>query len=124
MITVKHRGSFKNLEKFLESATRAEIRAKLIETGERGVKALQDATPKLTGLTAASWYYEIVHGRDVTKIIWCNSNVQDGANIAVLLQYGHATGYGAYVEGNDYINPALKDLFKKMADEIWEEVNP
>ena len=91
--------------------------------GEEGVKALQSTTPKDTGLTASSWSYEITVEKDLITISWNNSNIQDGIPIAVLIQYGHGTGTGGYVEGVDYINPAMHPIFKQIADSAWKEVS-
>jgi hypothetical protein len=92
--------------------------------GGIGVAALQKATPKDSADTAMSWYYEIVDRKGYFAIHWLNSNVVQPGNIpvAVLLQYGHATGNGAYVQGQDYINPALKPIFDQMAADMWKEV--
>lgn len=95
---------------------------KLDELGQRGVEALSAATPKRTGRTAASWGYEIKKGRGHATLAWTNSNFNDGEQIAVLIQYGHGTGRGTYVQGVDYINPAMRNVFQEIADEIWEEV--
>ena len=123
MITVKHRGSFKKAEKFLKHVTtKREYMATLRLYGQQGVESLEQATPKDTGVTAGSWSYEIVKIDNGYTIYWRNSSTNDGVNIALLLQYGHATGWGAYVKGIDYINPALKKVFKDMADALWKEV--
>lgn len=90
--------------------------------GQRGVEALSHATPVDTGKTAASWSYEIQESDNSIEIIWSNSNVNKGLNIAILLQYGHGTRNGGYVVGRDYINPALQPLFDELADKAWEEV--
>ena len=94
----------------------------LAEYGKRGVDALREATPKDSGKTADSWYYEITQDRNQTTIEWCNSNMNDGVSIALILQYGHGTGTGGYVKGTDYINPAMKAIFDDMANECWKEV--
>lgn len=123
MIEVKHTGSFKKAEKFLKTMTRKEYMATLRRYGEQGVMALENATPKDTGVTAGSWSYEIV--KDDKKgyvIYWRNSSTNKGENIALLLQYGHGTYWGTYVKGIDYINPALKKVFDDMAKSLWEEV--
>ena len=92
--------------------------------GRQGVEALSSATPRDTGLTASSWSYEIIRKHNSARIIFKNSNVtSEGTPIAILIQYGHATKNGAWVEGIDYINPALKPVFEGMADNIWREVN-
>ena len=90
--------------------------------GAEGVRALEAATPKDTGRTASSWSYERIVENGTAKLIWTNDNINDGANVAVLLQYGHMTGSGGYVEGIDYINPALRPVFEKLADDAWAEV--
>lgn len=123
MITVKHRGSFKKVEKFLNKmTTKRDYMSTLRRYGELGVNALQEATPKDTGKTASKWRYEIEKTNGGYTIYWLNSSTNDGVNIALLIQYGHGTGWGAYVQGIDYINPALKDVFDKMADDVWKEV--
>jgi hypothetical protein len=90
--------------------------------GEEGVRALQSTTPKDSGLTASSWSYDIEVEKDLITISWNNSNINDGVPIAVLIQYGHGTGTGGYVEGVDYINPAMHPIFKQIADSAWKEV--
>lgn len=89
---------------------------------QRGVTALEAATPKDSGFTASSWSYEIETKSGMTKITWLNSHTENGANVAILLQYGHATGTGGYVTGRDYINGALKPIFDEIANEVWKKV--
>ena len=89
---------------------------------QRGVAALQAATPVESGLTAASWGYEIEIEGDSVKIHWINSNNNGGVNVAVILQYGHGTGTGGYVSGRDYINPAIKPIFDEIANDVWKKV--
>lgn len=91
--------------------------------GEEGVRALRSTTPKDTGLTADSWSYDIKVEKDRITLSWNNSNVNDGVPVAILLQYGHGTGTGGYVEGVDYINPAMHPIFKQIADSAWKEVS-
>lgn len=122
MITVKHTGSFKKAEKFLKTMSKRDYMATLRKYGQQGVMALEEATPKDSGVTAGSWSYEIQKENEGYVIYWRNSSRNQGVNIALLLQYGHATGWGAYVKGIDYINPALQQVFKDMADALWEEV--
>lgn len=123
MISFTNRGSFKNAERFLKKNENISLNRYLKEIGIRGVEALAAATPKDTGLTADSWGYKIEKDDKSTTITWTNSNVVDGwYNVALMIQYGHGTASGVYVEGIDYINPALKSVFKDMADEVWEEV--
>ena len=122
-VNFTHKGNFKNTERFFKAAQNNEIIKKLSQYGEKGVKALSAATPVDTGKTANSWIYEIVVEKGKTSIIWSNTNVVKGyANVAILLQYGHATRNGGYVQGRDYINPALKPIFDEIADAAWKEV--
>ena len=122
-----HRGDFTHLETFLAQGLKFKpaIRMILNKYGKLGVEALKEATPKDTGKTSESWTYEVVEGKDGNlKIVWSNTNLGNGwAPIAILLQYGHATGNGGYVQGIDYINPAIDKVFHRIADEAWEEVN-
>jgi hypothetical protein len=122
MISYETSGSFKNTDAFLRKIGRGDIYAGVERFAQQGVEALQAATPQDTGLTANSWYYEIVTEGDTTTIWWNNSNQVHGFNVAVGLQYGHATGNGGYVPGQDYINPALKPIFDKLAEATWKEV--
>jgi hypothetical protein len=122
MIKFVHRGSFKNTEAFLERNKKMDIYKTLQKYGEMGVAALSAHTPKDTGVTADSWSYEIVETSKGFKIYYRNSNLNEGIPIAIIIQYGHGTGTGGYVEGRDYINPALQPVFTNLADEAWEEV--
>jgi hypothetical protein len=123
MITFKHRGNFNKTRIFFVRMIKAKYLSVLEKYGQLGVEALAAATPIDSGLTAASWSFEIEYGVDSTTIKWANSNVVGGwANVAILLQYGHGTGTGGYVEGIDYINPALKPIFDKLAEDVWMEV--
>lgn len=110
-------------EEFLENALKVVTRIPdLKKYAERGVQALRDNTPKDTGRTANSWYYDIEQKGDSVTISWKNSNINDGVLIAAIIQYGHGTGTGGYVRGTDYINPAMKPVFQQIADDIWREV--
>lgn len=123
MISVINKGSFHNLERFLKKNEHMNIDRYLEMFGQKGAEALAAATPKDTGLTADSWGYEIKKNETSTTITWTNSNVVDGwFNVALMIQYGHGTATGVYVEGIDYINPAIRSIFDAMAEEIWEEV--
>lgn len=123
MIKFVHKGSFKNTEKLFENAKKSNYKILLHRFGQMGVDVLAQSTPVDTGKTASSWSYEIVENKGSISIIWSNNNVVNGyANIAVLLQYGHGTRNGGYVQGRDYINPAMQPLFDKIANEAWEEV--
>lgn len=123
MITVSQKGSFKNTESFLKKIKKKSYMKILEKYARLGVSALSTATPKDTGYTAASWSYEIEQNDTGLSIHWTNSHIEKGyANIALLLQYGHGTRNGGYVEGRDYINPAMRPIFDKMAKDVWLEV--
>lgn len=124
MITIRQEGDFSNLTSFLERCKGWIDRSNLDQYGRRGVEALSSATPKDSGETASSWYYVIERrGTKSASIIFCNSNVTpQGTPIAILIQYGHATKNGAWVEGIDYINPALRPVFEDLANQVWREV--
>lgn len=123
-IEVVHKGNFNHLEKFLSRVSGGQYILRVLDKyGQAGVEALASATPKRSGLTAASWSYEAVVEGDTIKLIWTNSNVKNGYfNVAMMLQLGHGTGTGGYVTGIDYINPALRPVFDKLADDAWAEV--
>lgn len=122
MITISSHGSFENTEKFLKRMSDRSIFDSLSRYGEEGVQALSQATPKDSGDTAQSWVYEIERTSTSYAIIWSNTNVVDGVPIAVLIQVGHGTGTGGYVSGRDYINPALRPVFDRIAASVWKEV--
>lgn len=122
MISIRQKGDFKKLSSFLEKSKEAFNIGILDKYGKQGVAALQAATPRDTGKTAESWYYEIHREEGVVSLTFHNTNVNKGVPIAIILQYGHATGTGGFVEGIDYINPALKPIFDKIAEEAWKEV--
>ena len=122
MISFKSRGSFVKTTDFLKRLHRMNIDDVLNQYGAEGVAALRNATPVDTGLTADSWYYEIERANGQISIRWNNRNVNKGVNIAVILQYGHGTRNGGYVQGRDYINPALQPIFDKIANNAWKEV--
>lgn len=122
MIIIRHKGNFTKTEEFLKRSCNRDFRPILEKYAKKGVMALSSATPVDSGLTASSWDYIIENKGSQFSITWTNSNIVDGVPIAIVLQYGHATRSGSYVEGYDYINPALRPLFDAMADEIWKEV--
>jgi len=122
VISVKHKGDFSNIERFINVVLKRDYLNILAEYGKRGVEALRAATPVDTGLTRDSWSFEIVSGVNKTSIHWTNSNIQNGVLVAVILQYGHGTRNGGFVQGIDYINPAIQPIFKQMANEAWEKV--
>lgn len=115
-------GSFTKTERFLNRMKRREYLNVLDEFGREGVQALRNATPVDSGATAEAWDYEIKRTRGYTEIVWTNSNINDGVPIAVILQYGHGTGTGGYVQGRDYINPAIRPIFDKIAENAWKVV--
>lgn len=122
MITFRHKGNFNKLTVFLEKADRTARLKDLDKYGREGVAALASATPVDTGLTASSWYYEIERQNGVVALNFCNSNVNNGIPIAIILQYGHGTRNGGWVEGRDYINPAIQPIFDRIANDAWREV--
>jgi hypothetical protein len=122
LITFESSGSFKNLERFLQKMSGGELFRTLERFAQQGVNALSSATPIESGLTASSWSYELKHSLTSYSITWTNSHIVDGVPIAIILQYGHGTGTGGYVSGRDYINPAIKPIFDKIADEVWKVV--
>lgn len=123
MIQIKVSGDFKNTEKFLAGNSKVRIN-NLESLAKEGVEALAANTPVDTGLTQASWGYDIKQTDSEISITWTNSSVtSSGIPIAILLHYGHATKNGGYVMGNEFINESLKPVFKRIADEVWKEVN-
>jgi len=122
MVTFRQKGDFSKATRFLEKAKELVHLGDLDKYGRAGVAALASATPVDSGLTASSWYYEIKNQNGVASISFLNSNIQDGVPIAIILQYGHGTGTGGWVEGRDYINPAIQPIFDQIAKQAWEEV--
>ncbi len=122
MITFRQKGDFSRLTRFLEKAKEAAHLGDLDKYGRAGVAALASATPVDSGLTANSWYYKITNKDGVATLSFHNSNIQNGVPIAIILQYGHATGTGGWVEGRDYINPAVQPIFDQIANDAWKEV--
>lgn len=122
MISFRHRGDFSNLEKFLKNAKQSVQSVDLNKYGQEGVAALMSATPVDTGKTASSWTYEIREEQGETILSFNNSNIQNGVPIAVILQYGHGTKNGGWVQGRDYINPAIQPIFDEIANKAWREV--
>ena len=121
-ISFTSKGDFSKTIKFLNKVKNVKINNILSKYGEIGVNALSQATPKDSGVTSRSWNYKIEVNNDNASIVWYNTNVVKGVNIAVILQYGHGTRNGGWVEGRDYINPAMKPIFDKIADQVWKEV--
>lgn len=125
MIKIKHKGNFSKLDKYFSNAAKV---TKAMEHGvfdkyaKAGIEALKQATPTDSGLTAASWSAEITNQNGRVSIVFNNDNINKGVSIALILQYGHGTGTGGYVQGRDYINPAIQPVFENMADAAWGEV--
>ena len=122
MISFRQKGDFSKLTSYLEKAKETIKLGNLDRYGREGVKALSSATPQDSGKTASSWYYEIEHKNGSASISFHNSNINKGVPIAIILQYGHGTRNGGWVEGKDYINPAIRPIFNKIASEAWKEV--
>ena len=123
MISFSSKGDLDIALKYLKKIKDISDRETAIKQyGDQGVEALRSVTPKDTGLTADSWYYEIERDGDKVKIKFKNSNIKNGVPIAIILQYGHATGNGGYVQGRDYINPVIRPIFDAIANEAWKEV--
>lgn len=122
MLQLSSRGDFNTLEHYLEKSLGRDYMSVLHKYGQLGVQALSAATPVRTGKTASSWSYKIEESKGSLSIIWTNSNVNKGVNIAVILQYGHGTRNGGYVVGRDYINPAIQPIIDDLAEAAWKEV--
>lgn len=122
MISFSVGGNTANTDNFLSRILRGDLYSGLDQCGQRGVEALRAATPRDDGTTADSWEYEIVREGDLVTIWWKNTSVNGSFNVAIGLQYGHGTGQGGWIEGYDYINPALRPIFDEIADAVWKEV--
>lgn len=125
IIRFKHKGDLKATEWFMKRVARGSWKSRVAALAQKGVDALKAATPKDTGLTADSWRYEMEQGTDALRVYWINDNNTSNPYIpciALLIQYGHGTGTGGYVQGRDYINPAIRPIFDEIAKDIWEEV--
>ena len=122
MITFRQQGDFSKLTNYLQRVKGAARVSILDKYGKRGVAALASATSIETGLAASSWYYKIERGSGYARIVFCNSDIENGFPVAIMLQYGHGTGTGGWVEGRDYINPAIQPIFDEIVNEAWKEV--
>jgi hypothetical protein len=122
MINATSTGSFDKTIKFLESLEPKKLFASLERHGRAGVDALSRATPAETGETAKSWGYRVIHTTGRHSIIWYNTHEEDGVNIAVIIQYGHGTGTGGYIQGHDYVNPAIRPIFDQILEDVWRQV--
>lgn len=121
-VTFSSSGSFDNFESFLKKLASMDIRSTLEPYAQQGVTALRDATPVDSGEAANSWGYEITDSGGVVSVIWTNSDIENGFPVVVMLQYGHGTGTGGYVQGRDFINPAIQPIFDQIAEAVWRVV--
>lgn len=122
MIGFKLKGDFSKTTRYLQQVRQASRLKVLEKYGQIGVDALSKATPVDSGLTASSWYYKVESTNTYAKIMYCNSNVNKGVPIAIILQTGHGTRNGGWVEGRDYINPAIQPVFDELVNRAWGEV--
>lgn len=122
VVSFHHKGNFQKTDNFLKKAKQGDYFRSLEKFAQEGVNALASATPIDSGKTAASWDYTISRSKGSVSITWTNSNINNGVNIAVIIQYGHGTRNGGYVQGRDYINPAIRPVFDKIAENVWKEV--
>lgn len=122
MISFRQKGDFSKLNRYFERLKEVARLSILDKYGREGVAALASATPVESGKTASSWYYKIAHNNGSATIGFYNSNINEGVPIAIILQYGHGTGTGGWVEGRDYINPAIQPIFDRIASDAWKEV--
>ena len=122
IIKIRHKGSFKNTDSFFNRALKRDYMSVLHRYGQQGVEALRAATPKDSGVTADSWGYKIEQSNGQVSLVWTNHNENQGANIAILIIYGHGLHNGGYVQGNDFVNPALQPIMEEMAQQVWREV--
>lgn len=122
MVTFKMKGDFKHAESFFNRVLKRDLYSRLEPYARQGVEALKAKTPVDTGLTAESWDYVIQRTKNSVRIVWTNSNTVNDIPLAVMIHYGHATGGGGYVEGEDFINPALRPIFREIANSVWREV--
>lgn len=122
MLTITQSGDFKKTEALLAKMAKPNLSALLNKYGQMGVSALSNATPASTGRAAESWGYIVETSARESRITWTNTDIENGFPVVVMLQYGHGTGTGGYVQGRDFINPALKPIMDKLADEVWKAV--
>lgn len=122
MISASSSGSFAKTQKFLKAMQKLDISSILHKAGQEGVLALSNATPVNSGLVARSWYYEVSKTDKTYTISWRNSDIENGFPVAIMLQYGHGTGTGGYIQGIDYINPAIRPIFDRISNEVWKAV--
>lgn len=123
MISATSKGSFKNAEAYLTRILKLDFRSVIESAAQEGVKALQAATPRDSGIAAESWGVKVVIFKGGARITWTNSDVENGFPVVIMLQYGHGTGTGGYVQGKDFINPAMKPVFDHIAETVWKAVS-
>jgi hypothetical protein len=122
LITITTTGSFKSTQDFLDHVRQLDIQSILVSCGQLGVSALASATPEETARAAHSWSFEVSRSGELYELAWTNSDVEDGFPVVIMLQMGHGTGTGGYVQGRDFINPAIRPIFDKIADTVWKAV--
>jgi len=123
MIEITSKGDYKSTREFLNKMLNGDIFSDLDRYGQIGVDALASATPVDSGLAASSWSYRIVRDSYGPGIEWCNTDIEGGLEVIILIQYGHGTGTGGYVQGRDFINPTMRPIFDQIANDVWEKVN-
>ena len=122
MISFDVSGDFRTTEDLLRKLSKLDVLELMRSFGEEGVAALSSATPTDTGLAAGSWSYDVQVSGGVYSISWTNTDVESDFPVALMLQYGYATGTGGYVQGRDYINPAMRPIFDRIANRVWKAV--
>jgi hypothetical protein len=121
-VSFTHTGGFDKTEQFLKKIQKLDIQGILVSQAKKGVAALSSATPKDSARAASSWNYEIIRTPNRIDIVWTNSDIENGFPVAIMIQYGHGTGTGGYVQGIDYINPAMRPIFDQIAQVVWRAV--
>lgn len=122
MIIFESKGDFRKTDNFLKKMAKLDLASRLGKYGQEGVSALASATPTDTGLAANSWYYEVEAKGKSATLTWLNHDIESGFPVAIMIQYGHGTGTGGYVRGQDYINPAIRPIFDRISEAVWKEV--
>lgn len=122
MITFEHKGDFRNTDRFLKRMSKFDFANVLKNVAQKGVQALSAATPVDSGLASISWGYEIKRSRGSFEIVWTNSDIENGFPVVIGIQYGHGTGTGGYVRGQDFINPVMRPIFEQILADLWTEV--
>jgi len=122
VITFEHKGDFRNTDRFLKRMSKFDFANVLKNVAQKGVQALSAATPVDSGLASISWGYEIKRSRGSFEIVWTNSDIENGFPVVIGIQYGHGTGTGGYVRGQDFINPVMRPIFEQILADLWTEV--